>query len=62
MTTVQAPEGNVGSIANIIVVDAAARRDVVIDWRSYARVGAPVTRATLAFVAGYLALRIAHGA
>jgi Na+/H+ antiporter NhaD/arsenite permease-like protein len=48
----------VGSIANIIVVDAAARRGVAIGWRSHARVGVPVTLATLAFAAGYLALRI----
>ena len=38
----------VGSIANIIVVDAAARRGIVIDWRRHARVGVPVTLATLA--------------
>ena len=45
----------VGSIANIIVVDAAARRAVVIDWRRHAAVGVPVTIATLAIVGGYLA-------
>jgi Na+/H+ antiporter NhaD/arsenite permease-like protein len=48
----------VGSIANIIVVDAAARRGVSIGWRSHARVGVPVTLATLAITAGYLALRV----
>jgi Na+/H+ antiporter NhaD/arsenite permease-like protein len=48
----------VGSIANIIVVDAAARRGIAIDWRSHARVGVPVTLATLAITAGYLALRL----
>lgn len=47
----------VGSIANIIVVDAAARRGVVIDWRRHAAIGVPVTLATLAITAGYLALR-----
>jgi Na+/H+ antiporter NhaD/arsenite permease-like protein len=45
----------VGSIANIIVVDAAARRAVVIDWRRHAAIGVPVTIATLAIVGGYLA-------
>ena len=46
----------VGSIANIIVVDAAARQGIVIDWRSHARVGVPVTVATLAVSGVYLAL------
>jgi len=48
----------VGSIANIIVVDAAARAGVRIDWRAHARVGVPVTVLTLAIVGGYLALRL----
>jgi Na+/H+ antiporter NhaD/arsenite permease-like protein len=48
----------VGSIANIIVVDAAARSGVPIDWRSHARVGVPVTLTTLVIVAVYLALRM----
>jgi Na+/H+ antiporter NhaD/arsenite permease-like protein len=47
----------VGSIANIIVVDAAARRGIVIDWRRHARVGVPVTLVTLAVSGVYLALR-----
>lgn len=47
----------VGSIANIIVVDAAARRGIVIDWKRHARVGVPVTIATLAISGVYLALR-----
>ncbi len=47
----------VGSVANIIVVDAAARADVPIDWRRHARAGVPVTLATLGLVAAYLALR-----
>jgi Na+/H+ antiporter NhaD/arsenite permease-like protein len=46
----------VGSIANIIVVDAAARRGIVIDWRRHARAGIPVTLATLALTAGWFAL------
>src|SRR6266705_1100480 len=48
----------VGSIANIIVVDAAARRGIRIDWRRHAAVGVPVTLATLAITAGYLWLRM----
>lgn len=51
----------VGSIANIIVVDAAVRRGVQIAWRSHARVGVPVTLVTLAITAGYLALRMGTG-
>jgi len=47
----------VGSIANIIVVDAAARAGVAIDWRRHAAVGVPVTLATLAVAAGWLWLR-----
>jgi Na+/H+ antiporter NhaD/arsenite permease-like protein len=47
----------VGSIANIIVVDAAARRGVRIDWRRHAGVGVPVTCATLAVAGLYLGLR-----
>jgi Na+/H+ antiporter NhaD/arsenite permease-like protein len=47
----------VGSIANIIVVDAAARCGVSIDWRAHARVGVPVTLATLAIAAACLAWR-----
>lgn len=44
----------VGSIANIIVVDAAARHGVRIDWRRHAAVGVPVTCVTLAIAAAYL--------
>lgn len=43
----------VGSIANLIVADAAARRGIAIDWRAHARTGIPVTLATLAICAGY---------
>lgn len=38
----------IGSIANIIVVDAAARRNIVIGWRRHAMVGVPVTLLTIA--------------
>jgi Na+/H+ antiporter NhaD/arsenite permease-like protein len=48
----------VGSIANIIVVDSAARRGIHIDWRRHARIGIPVTLATLAISAVYLWLRV----
>ena len=47
----------VGSIANIIVVDAAARRGIEIDWKRHARVGVPVTLASLLVAGAYLALR-----
>jgi Na+/H+ antiporter NhaD/arsenite permease-like protein len=47
----------VGSIANIIVVDAARRKGIVIDWRRHARTGVPVTLATLAVTAAWLAWR-----
>ncbi len=52
----------VGSIANIIVVDAAARRGVRIDWRRHARTGVPVTLATLAICAASLWWRISPAA
>jgi Na+/H+ antiporter NhaD/arsenite permease-like protein len=44
----------VGSIANLIVVDQARRLGVEIDWRTHARVGFPVTLATLAVAAVWL--------
>jgi len=47
----------VGSIANIIVVDAARRRGIAIDWRRHARAGVPVTLVTLAVTAAWFALR-----
>jgi Na+/H+ antiporter NhaD/arsenite permease-like protein len=40
------------------VVDAAARRGIAIDWRTHARVGVPVTIATLGIAAAWLALRL----
>lgn len=45
----------VGSIANLIVVDAARRAGIVIDWRRHARTGVPVTIATLLISAVWLA-------
>ncbi len=46
----------VGSIANIIVVEQAAGLGVRISWREHARIGLPVTLATLAIAALWLAL------
>jgi Na+/H+ antiporter NhaD/arsenite permease-like protein len=43
----------VGSIANIIVVDTARRSGIEIDWRRHARIGVPVTLATLAITAAW---------
>jgi Na+/H+ antiporter NhaD/arsenite permease-like protein len=48
----------VGSIANIIVVQAAERCGIHIDWRRHARVGVPVTLGTLAVAAVSLWLQI----
>jgi Na+/H+ antiporter NhaD/arsenite permease-like protein len=47
----------VGSIANIIVVDAARRRGVEIDWRRHALTGVPVTLASLAVAGAWFWLR-----
>jgi Na+/H+ antiporter NhaD/arsenite permease-like protein len=47
----------VGSIANIIVVDQAARLQVRITWKDHVRVGLPVTLLTLVLAAGWLWLR-----
>ena len=47
----------VGSIANIIVVDQAARLGLRISWREHARVGVPVTLVTLALAALWLWIR-----
>jgi Na+/H+ antiporter NhaD/arsenite permease-like protein len=44
----------VGSIANIIVVDAARKRGIEIDWLRHARTGVPVTVGSLAVVALWL--------
>jgi Na+/H+ antiporter NhaD/arsenite permease-like protein len=47
----------VGSIANIIVVDAARRRGVEIDWLRHAITGVPVTLASLAVAGAWFMLR-----
>jgi Na+/H+ antiporter NhaD/arsenite permease-like protein len=47
----------VGSIANIIVVDAARRQGIDIDWRRHLRTGLPVTIVTLAITAGWFGWR-----
>jgi Na+/H+ antiporter NhaD/arsenite permease-like protein len=47
----------VGSIANIIVVDAARKHGVTIGWRRHARTGVPVTLLTLAISAGWIGLQ-----
>jgi Na+/H+ antiporter NhaD/arsenite permease-like protein len=47
----------VGSIANIIVIDAARRSGIAIDWRRHARTGVPVALATLAITAAWFAWR-----
>lgn len=51
----------VGSIANLIVADAALRRGLCLDWRVHLRVGAPVTLATLAISAGWIGWRLTAG-
>ncbi len=48
----------VGSIANIIVVDAARSRGIIIDWRRHAATGIPVTIATLVIAWIYLWFRV----
>jgi Na+/H+ antiporter NhaD/arsenite permease-like protein len=47
----------VGSIANIIVVDAARKQGIMIDWRRHLRIGLPVTVATLAMTAVWFVWR-----
>ncbi len=44
----------VGSIANIIVVNEAAHKGIKIDWREHAKLGVPVTLATLLISSLYL--------
>ncbi|CDH44081.1 anion transporter [Candidatus Contendibacter odensensis] len=51
----------VGSIANLIVADAAARHGLRIDGRTHARVGIPVTLATLTIGAGWIGGWLALG-
>jgi Na+/H+ antiporter NhaD/arsenite permease-like protein len=45
----------VGSIANLIVVDAARRHGITIDWLRHARVGVPVTLGSLMLTVLWLA-------
>ncbi len=47
----------VGSIANIIVVDAARRCGVKISWKRHLALGLPLTVITLAITAAYMAWR-----
>ncbi|MFW5329784.1 anion transporter [Hydrogenophaga sp. ZJX-1] len=44
----------VGSIANLIVADLAAREGITLDWKQHAVTGIPVTLATLAVVWGWM--------
>jgi len=44
----------VGSIANLIVAEAARRHGIAFEWRRHARTGIPVTLATLAIAAAAL--------
>lgn len=44
----------VGSIANLIVVDLAARQGIAIDWKRHALTGMPVTLGSLAVVWGWM--------
>ncbi|HTF88985.1 MAG TPA: anion transporter [Planctomycetota bacterium] len=46
----------VGSIANLIVVEQAARLGIKITWRDHARVGVPITLITLAIAVAWLGL------
>lgn len=46
----------VGSIANIIVVNEAARKGITIAWQEHAALGVPVTFTTLAISGAYLSL------
>jgi Na+/H+ antiporter NhaD/arsenite permease-like protein len=48
----------IGSIANLIVIEGARRRGVRIGLVEYARVGVPLTIATLAFGVWWLSLRL----
>lgn len=51
----------VGSIANIIVVQAAERRGIHIGWRRHARIGVPVTLCTLVIAGASLWLGVGLG-
>ena len=47
-----------GSIANLIVIEGARRRGVVVGFSDYARVGVPLTIATVAIGVVWLSLRL----
>ena len=47
-----------GSLATIIVVEAAKDRGVAISFAEFSRVGVPITVATLAFAFGWVTLRM----
>lgn len=51
----------IGSIANIIVVEAAARYGVTISFREHARTGVPVTLLSLLMAAGWLWFIVVSG-
>jgi Na+/H+ antiporter NhaD/arsenite permease-like protein len=44
----------VGSIANLIVADLAARQGIAIGWREHAAIGLPVTLASLAVLGAWM--------
>jgi Na+/H+ antiporter NhaD/arsenite permease-like protein len=46
----------IGSIANLIVIEEAKRDGIVLSFREHARVGIPVTIASLVILLGWLAL------
>jgi Na+/H+ antiporter NhaD/arsenite permease-like protein len=48
----------IGSIANLIVVEGARRRGVNVTFAQYARVGLPITVATVALGIWWIALRL----
>ena len=48
----------VGSIANIIVVEQAARCGVRITWVQHARIGVPVTLLSLGIAGAWIAVRM----
>ncbi|WP_460035495.1 anion transporter [Methylothermus subterraneus] len=43
----------VGSIANLIVIDAARKQGIAIHWQQHLRVGLPVTAVSLAFTSAW---------
>ena len=47
-----------GSLAGIIVVNAAADRDITVSFAEFSRVGVPVTMITMLIGYGWLVLRM----